>query len=104
MNEARLWQRAARGVVGYFQQVGHFNIHIRLLFLSSTLSGIAQGMFGVNFNLYVLSLGIRPDEPGRILGAGPFAHASAAIPIGFLGEFFGLRLGPRTAIEAGEVA
>jgi hypothetical protein len=91
MTGARLWQRAARGVVGYFQKIGHFSINIRLLFLSSVLSGIAQGMFGVNFNLYILSLGIQPDGLGRILSAGPFAHAIAAIPIGFLGEFFGFR-------------
>ncbi len=103
MTRARLWQRAARGVVGYFQRVGHFSINIRLLFPSSVLSGIAQGKFGVNFNLYILSLGIQPDELGRILSAGPLAHAVAGIPMGFLGELFGLRFGPRTAAEAGEI-
>lgn len=104
MTGARLWQRTACGVVGYFRQAGQFSINIRLLFPSAVLSSIAQGMFRVNFNLCILSLGIQPDDLGRILSAGPFAHAVAAIPIGFLGELFGLWYGPRTAAEAGEVA
>jgi MFS family permease len=76
----------------YARQVSQFNSNIRILLLSSVLSGIAQGMFSVDFNLYILSLGIEPDALGRILSAGPFAHALAAIPIGFLGEWFGYRV------------
>jgi MFS family permease len=92
VTQHRLRRRADSGVINYIRHIGRFNINIRLLLLSSVLSGIAQGMFSVDFNLYVLSLGIEPDGLGRILSAGPFAHALAAIPIGFLGEFFGYRV------------
>jgi len=88
---SRLWDRAAGELTEYIAQVRRFNTNIRLYFLGSVLSGIAQGIFGVSFNLYVLSVGIQPDELGQILSAGPFAHAVAAIPIGFLGEWFGFR-------------
>ena len=45
----------------------------------------------VDFNLYILSLGIQPDQLGRILSAAPFAHMLAAIPIGFFAERLGFR-------------
>jgi len=85
------WQRVTDALREYFAKIRQFNTNIRLYFLGSVLSGIAQGIFGVTFNLYVLSVGIQPDELGQILSAGPFAHAVAAIPIGFLGEWFGFR-------------
>ncbi len=75
----------------YVTRIQNFNRNIHLLLLASIFGGIAQGMMDVNFNLYVLSLGITPESLGRILSAGPFAHAVASIPIGFLGEALGYR-------------
>lgn len=75
----------------YATRIRGFNRNIHLLLLGSILGGIAQGIIDVNFNLYVLSLGITPESLGRILSAGPFAHAVASIPIGFLGEALGYR-------------
>lgn len=76
----------------YIQLIKSFNRNIHLLLLGSVLSGIAQGIISVDFNLYILSVGIEPDSLGKILSAGPFAHALASIPIGFLGELLGYRI------------
>lgn len=83
----RLW----RGATAYASQVGRFSSNIRLVFLASMLSGLAQGMFTVIFNLYILSLGIGPDVLGRILSAGPFAQAVGSIPAGFVAEIVGYK-------------
>jgi len=86
-----LVSRLSRGAVSYLGEARKFSRNVRLLLLASVLSGIAQGIFTVDFNLYILSLGIKPDALGGILSAGPFAHALASIPVGFLGELFGYR-------------
>jgi len=86
-----LVSRLSRGAISYLGEARNFNRNIRLLLFASVLSGIAQGIFTVDFNLYILSLGIEPDVLGGILSAGPFAHALASIPVGFLGELFGYR-------------
>ena len=72
-------------------RIGQFNMNCRLVFLSSMLSGAAQGAFTVSFNLYVLALGIRTDVLGRILSASPLAHAVGSIPAGFLAEVIGFK-------------
>jgi MFS family permease len=86
-----LIRNIARGTRSYIQQIQNFNRNIRLLLLGSVLGGVAQGIISVDFNLYIVSLGIHPDDLGKILSAGPFAHALASIPIGFLGELLGYR-------------
>ncbi len=63
----------------------------KLMFLGSSLNGVAQGIFLVVFNLYILSLGISPDVLGGILSAGPFAQALGSIPMGFLMEKIGFK-------------
>ncbi|MBN1922156.1 MAG: MFS transporter [Anaerolineae bacterium] len=75
----------------YFASIRQFNRNIVLLLIASGLGGIASGIIDINFNLYILSLGITPDSLGQILSAGPFAHVVSAIPIGFLGEVLGYR-------------
>ncbi len=84
--------KIVQSITDYIQLIKSFNRNIHLLLLGSVLSGIAQGIISVDFNLYILSLGIEPDSLGRILSAGPFAHALASIPIGFLGELLGYRI------------
>jgi MFS family permease len=83
--------RFALGVRNYLQQIRKFNRNVRLLLLASMLSYLATGIFSVDFNLYILSLGIKPDQLGRILTAAPLAHMIAAIPIGFFAERLGFR-------------
>ncbi len=80
-----------RAIVGYGREVRSFNRNIRLSLLATVLGGIAQGIFNVVFNLYILSMGITEDVLGGILSAGPFAHAVASIPIGFLSELVGYK-------------
>lgn len=79
------------GIHAYLAEVRKFHRNIRLLMLASMLSYLALGIFSVDFNLYILSLGIQPDGLGKILSAGPFAHMLAAIPIGFFAERLGFR-------------
>ena len=80
--------RLRRAATSYVAMAAGFNRNVRLLLLASMLGGMAQGIFGVDFNLYILSLGMEPDTLGNILSAGPLAHALASIPIGFLSESF----------------
>lgn len=80
-----------QGLQDYFASIRQFNRNIRLLLIASIFGGIASGIIDVNFNLYILSLGITPNSLGKILSAGPFAHVLSAIPIGFLGEVLGYR-------------
>lgn len=84
-----LVQRINRAAQAYSRQVRSFNRNIWLLLSTSVLSGIAYGIFSVDFNLYILSLGISPAGLGWVLSAGPFAQMLAAIPIGFLAELVG---------------
>ncbi len=86
-----LAQELHHGIRTYLDSIRQFNRNIRLLLLASVCGGIASGIIDVDFNLYILSLGITPDSLGRILSAGPFAHVLASIPIGFLGEVLGYR-------------
>lgn len=78
-------------IYNYLNQIKKFNKNIRLLLFASMLSFLAMGIFNVNFNLYILSLGIQPDGLGNILSAAPFATMFASIPIGFLAEKVGFR-------------
>jgi len=87
----RLAHGLHQGLQDYFASIRQFNRNIRLLLIASIFGGIASGIIDINFNLYILSLGITPDSLGRILSAGPFAHVIASIPIGFLGEVLGYR-------------
>jgi len=82
-----LWHSARR----YARQTAHLERNVRLFFLAAILSGTAQGIFRVVFNLYVLQLGIGADVLGRILSAGPFAQAVGSIPIGFVAEVIGYK-------------
>lgn len=86
-----IFNRIKKPIYNYLNQIKKFNKNIRLLLFSSMLSFVAMGIFNVNFNLYILSLGIEPDGLGNILSAAPFATMFASIPIGFLAEKLGFR-------------
>ena len=87
----RLADGLRQGLQDTFASIRQFNHNIRLLLVASIFGGIASGLIDINFNLYILSLGITPDSLGQILSAGPFAHVLSSIPIGFLGEALGYR-------------
>lgn len=71
--------------------IPRFNRNVWLLLAGSMLTYLAAGIFAVDFNLYVLAVGIHTDELGRILSAAPFAQMLAAIPIGVFAERLGFR-------------
>lgn len=75
----------------YVNHIRKFSRNVRLLMLAAMLSYIAFGLFSVNFNLFIISLGITPDSLGNILSAAPFASMLASIPLGFIAEKFGYR-------------
>ena len=83
--------RLHHGAVRYVNEMRGLNRNCRLGFVATMLSGMSQGIFGVVFNLYVLSLGIEADVLGGILSAGPLAQALGSIPAGFLAEMTGFR-------------
>ena len=75
----------------YVSNIKNFSKNVRLLMLAAMLSYMAFGMFSVNFNLYIISLGITPNSLGNILSAAPFASVLASIPLGFIAEKLGYR-------------
>ena len=79
------------GAIAHLKDMGRANRNVRLLFLGSSLNGVAGGIFAVVFNLYILGLGISPEVLGGILSAGPFAQALGSIPMGFLMERIGFK-------------
>jgi len=84
-------KRIQRWAASSFADVRLFSRNVKLMLLASTLTGIGYGIFSVDFNLYILSLGIDPGGLGQVLSAGPFAQMLAAIPIGFIAELIGFR-------------
>ena len=75
----------------YRHDLRGINRNCWLVFLAGSLGGLAQGVFAVDFNLYILELGITPDTLGGILSAAPFAQALASIPISMLAEVLGFK-------------
>ena len=88
--------RLGQRVLAIVRETREFDRNVKLLFLTSGLAWVGMGIFGVVFNLYILSMGIETDILGTILSAGPLAHALASIPMGFLGE----KIGHRSAFVA----
>ncbi|MBN1261594.1 MAG: MFS transporter [Anaerolineae bacterium] len=82
---------AFQRILRYLDSLRSFNRNCWLLFAAITLNGIAQGIFLVIFNLYILSMGIGSDVLGAILSAAPFAQAIISIPISLLGEVIGFK-------------
>ncbi len=80
-----------RGLGAYRQSLRGVSRNCWLVFLAGSLAGLAQGVFAVDFNLYILELGIAPDTLGGILSAAPFAQALASIPINLLSEVLGFK-------------
>jgi len=69
-----------------------------LLLLTSAGGAITVGVFGVVFNLYIVSLRISTGALGQILGAGTFGLALAVVPAGMLADAWGRK---RTLVLGG---
>ena len=75
----------------YFKNIKFFNRNIKLYLFATALINIGFGIFYADFNLYVLSMGMKPDFLGIILSLAPFAEGLSSIPIGFLAEKIGFK-------------
>jgi len=79
------------GLAGLLHGFRGLNRNCWLIFAAGTLSGLAQGVFAVDFNLYILSMGVSADLLGAVLSAAPFAQAIGSIPVGFLADRIGFK-------------
>jgi MFS family permease len=75
----------------YFKNIKFFNRNIKLYLLATALINLGFGIFYADFNLYILSMGMKPDFLGIILSLAPFAEGLSSIPIGFLAEKIGFK-------------
>jgi MFS family permease len=75
----------------YFKNIKFFNRNIKLYLLATVLINLGFGIFYADFNLYILSMGMKPDFLGVILSLAPFAEGLSSIPIGFLAEKIGFK-------------
>ncbi len=78
-----------QAVSEYIQSIRGFSRNVKLYLVTILLVNIGFSVFQTEFNLYILSLGIKPEFLGVILSLTPFAQALASIPIGFLAEKIG---------------
>jgi len=67
----------------------HFGPNAWLLLLTSAGGAVSIGVFGVSFNLYVVSLGLSSGTLGVILGVGTLGLALAVAPAGLLADAWG---------------
>jgi MFS family permease len=75
----------------YLTNIKLFNRNIKLYLVATALINLGFGIFYADFNLYVLSMGMKPDFLGVILSLAPFAEGLSSIPIGFLAEKIGFK-------------
>ena len=75
----------------YFKNIKFFNRNIKLYLFATALINLGFGIFYTDFNLYILSMGMKPDFLGVILSLAPFAEGLSSIPIGFLAEKIGFK-------------
>lgn len=76
----------------------HFGPNAWLLLLTSAGGAISIGVFGVVFNLYIVSLGLSTGVLGEILGVGTLGLALAVVPAGMLADAWGRK---RTLVAGG---
>ncbi len=75
----------------------NFNRPTKLFLLSTLLYGFAFSVWGLFFNLYILSLGFNSDMLGLIRSATPLAALLLGLPLGLLSD----RIGRRTSMLIG---
>jgi len=84
-------------VQDYFSKIRRFSRNARLLLSASVLHGLAFGIWGVIFNLYLLGLGFQEDFIGFLLLLGGITYGLAAFAAGIVCD----RIGRRTSFLVG---
>jgi len=84
-------------VQDYLSKIRRFSRNARLLLSASILHGLAYGIWGVIFNLYLLGLGFREDFIGFLLLLGGVTYGLAAFPAGIVCD----KIGRRTSFLTG---
>lgn len=64
--------------------IASFNTNVKLLLLRSFIVCLYTGIYGILFNLYILSLGYGADFLGLVLAAQVLASSAMSIPAGIL--------------------
>lgn len=77
------------GIKTYLAAVAELDRNLRRYWTTVFLANMAFGVFLAEFNLYILSLGIKADFLGVILSLTPFAQGIASIPMGYIAEKIG---------------
>ncbi len=77
------------GVPDYFQKIRNFNLNSKLYLISTVLTGLNWGIWGVIFNLYLKEIGFQDDFVGYMASAGMFATGLIAVPAGLICEKIG---------------
>ena len=75
----------------YLGNIKKLNRNIKLFLASVLIINLGFGALQADFNLYILSLGMKPDFLGVVLSLTPLVEAFSAIPIGFVAEKIGFK-------------
>jgi len=78
-------------VRGYFNKIRRFSRNARLLLSATIMHGLAYGIWGVIFNLYLLGLGFQEDFIGFLFLVGGVIYGLAALPAGIVCDRIGRR-------------
>jgi len=81
----------------YFSKIRRFSRNAQLLLSASVLNGLAFGIWGVIFNLYLLGLGFQEDFIGLLFLVSGITYGLAAFPAGIICD----RIGRRTSFLTG---
>ncbi len=73
----------------YLSSIAALNQNLKRYWTTVFFANMAFGVFTAEFNLYILSLGVKADFLGVILSLTPFAQGLASIPMGFVAEKIG---------------
>lgn len=82
-----------QGLADYFARLTMFRRNARLYMVNAIVSGIAQGVYYLLFNFYLLSLGYDEVLVGRLYTTSSMASLVGALPMGFLSDRLGRKAG-----------
>jgi MFS family permease len=88
----RFFPRTRRVLETYWDRLSAFHPNARLYLLSVVLTGAATGVFRLLFNFFVLSQGYDEALLGMFVTTNSMTALLAALPMGYLSDFFGRKL------------